>query len=77
MARATFIHGADDMGWLFSTHAEFTPLEHQWRLNSAVLYGNEDCPERIELHWSEHPLANSMAAFTLVQDPITGDLVLQ
>ncbi len=74
--RHTFIHGSADMQWLFSTHAKFVPLPYQSRIRSAVIYGNEDCPERIDLHWAEFPLANSMPAFTLVQDPDTGDLAL-
>ena len=71
--RQTFINTPADMDWLFSVHLR------QWaalrpRMHSAVLYGSEDSPERIEVHWDYSPLANSMAGLT-VQMSDAGELV--
>lgn len=44
------ISGADDMAWLQST----TKIDCRDYL-SAVISGNEDCPERVDLYKSEMP----------------------
>lgn len=40
----TFLETPGDMEWLAEVH---WPLA--WRYKKAILYGNEDCPTRIEL----------------------------
>lgn len=65
--RHTFINSAEDMSWLFSTHLRTCAPEVQ-RCQSAVVFGNEDSPERVELHWDVNPLANAMPAAVYMQD---------
>ena len=72
--RETFIHGADDMQWLFSTHCKAVAAQLSTRCHSAIIFGNEDCPEKVLLYWDEFPLANSAPACTMVQNE-NGNLV--
>ena len=44
----TFLNETEDMDWLWSTHLKpFNTLRLDFK--SVMLYGNEDCPTRIEL----------------------------
>jgi len=66
--KSTFINSVDDMSWLFDTHLkenkEFYP-----EYNSAILYGNEDCPEKIELYKKKNPLVGDFfVLFSLMDD---------
>lgn len=68
--RSTFINQPEDMAWLFSTHLKALPPLAGKSLalcRSAIVTGNEDCPDEIELHWAVHPLAYEMAAAHFVR----------
>lgn len=66
----TFINNPSDIQWLFSTHLKNiqTIGKPLTGCQSAVVYGNEDCPDAVELHWDKFPLANAMPAARFVQD---------
>jgi hypothetical protein len=52
----TFLNTKSDMEWLFSTHlANRFEFKH---FHSAILYGNEDCPEKVDLFFREEPLVS-------------------
>ena len=48
----TFINKPEDMLWLKETHLDKFDIGAS---KSAMLYGNEDCPERIELFEDGNP----------------------
>ena len=50
----TFINSPDDMRWLADVH--LADLNISWKPRSAVIDGNEDCPESIELYPRKDPL---------------------
>lgn len=51
--KTTFLHYSDDMEWLadklLATGAKFAGMR------SVILYGNEDCPEAVDLYRQENP----------------------
>jgi hypothetical protein len=49
--RQTFLDSKDDMLWLREIHWPTLPAEYQ----SAMIYGNEDWPSRIEAYTSPCP----------------------
>lgn len=51
--KVQMISGAADMGWLRDTHMQGVDIA--WA-GSAVLHGNEDCPQKIELYDAVEPL---------------------
>lgn len=65
--REQFLNDPDDMKWLFEVHIsrqdEWKPDRPMDHYQSAVMYGNEDSPERIELfydtrpHYEDEPIA--------------------
>ena len=50
--RETLISGDEDMRWLREVHWPELPANY----HSAVIFGNEDWPERIEAYESADPL---------------------
>lgn len=52
MARVAFLNTADDMKWLRDVH--LPRLSKKFK--SAVIYGNEDYPEMIEVYEKRDPL---------------------
>ncbi|HSW91035.1 MAG TPA: hypothetical protein VLG09_00105 [Candidatus Saccharimonadales bacterium] len=50
--KQTFINSADDMEWLRETH--LTNL-HVESFNSAIIYGNEDSPVKVDLYLDQNP----------------------
>jgi hypothetical protein len=63
--RQTFLSGDEDMTWLRDVHCPTLPAEY----HSAILYGNEDSPERIEAYLSPDPLVTDVP-FIII--PTTG-----
>lgn len=61
----TFLDTEDDMEWLFDTH--LPNLSLSWKPRSAIIHGNEDCPERIDLFPRVMP--------KMIDVPLTGILV--
>jgi hypothetical protein len=57
-----------DIDWLFDTHLKAYPkLRGEYK--SFILYGNEDCPDKIELYKAQDPLVgDSFLEFTRNED---------
>ena len=59
--REVFINSPEDMEWLFEVH-NVKDVRISWEPKSAIIYGNEDCPDRIDLYpvaepnWNDPPL---------------------
>jgi hypothetical protein len=49
-----FLNAPADIEWLFDVHLSDYPLWRD-RTKSFILYGNEDCPQRVELFESSDP----------------------
>ncbi len=49
---ASFISGKSDMRWLKQVHLPKISLK---KFKSAMIYGNEDCPSKVELYRSADP----------------------
>lgn len=47
-----FISGREDMRWLKDVHLPRLSVK---KFKSAMLYGNEDCPTKVEVYRSENP----------------------
>ena len=50
----TFLNEYEDMDWLWSTHLEKFRLM-RLDFKSAIIHGNEDCPQKIELFKAPNP----------------------
>lgn len=48
--RQTFLESNEDLKWLFDVHAKGLSPQEKQRTKVAILFGNEDAPERIELY---------------------------
>ena len=57
-----FLNSIEDIGWLLSTHLKSSKMV----FNSFIIYGNEDCPEKVELFKRVMPTANSKPFATFV-----------
>ena len=57
----------DSIAWAFSEHVH-APDTGEYK--SAVLYGNEDAPKRIDFFRTARPLITSKVAFTWTPEPI-------
>ncbi len=57
MARTSLINSAADMKWLRDVHLPGLPAKYK----SAVLHGNEDAPDRIEIYERRAPLVSEEA----------------
>lgn len=53
--RQQLLNTPDDMQWLRDVHVKRLP----GRYKSAVIYGNEDCPTRIDLYKSATPTVDA------------------
>jgi len=74
--RVTFITAAvrrDDFQWLFDVHIKDPSLA---KCRSAMIYGNEDCPDKIEVWFADYPLAYEMPAAVFVRND-DGELIEQ
>lgn len=65
------LQSIEDMRWLSNTHI-CTAL----RPKSAVLWGNEDCPERVELYAQRNPEIADMPLAVYISDDF-GNLQLE
>jgi len=66
--RQTFITAAnaeDDFQWLFDAHIKDPALA---RCRSAVIHGNEDGPDKIEVWFADYPLAYERPAAVFVRN---------
>jgi hypothetical protein len=64
----------DDLQWLKEAHLKDLISDGQYeRVHSAVISGNEDCPEAVELYCSKNPMMNEKPEFTFERNS-EGDL---
>ena len=65
----TFINATEDMRWLLQTHLkEHANAPAVWKAKSAMLHGNEDCPQKIELYAKAEPRYDSKPSAAFVLD---------
>ena len=55
----TFLNDHSDMTWLFETHLSFL-CSVRGKFHSAMLYGNEDAPDRIDLYPYKEPTVKDL-----------------
>lgn len=48
------INESDDLNWLFTTHIKGS-VDRRELVRSACVYGNQDCPSRVELYERSEP----------------------
>lgn len=74
--RSQFLHHPDDMQWLREVHLRDVPVlgKPLTECRSAIIEGNEDCPDKITLYWARSPLAYEMPAAVLERSE-DGELV--
>jgi hypothetical protein len=65
----TFINSSDDISWLKENHLQ--DLEYE-NFNSAIIYGNEDSPEKIELFEKLEPLHTDTPTTFILKDDYSG-----
>jgi len=65
----TFINSSDDISWLKENHLQ--DLEYE-NFNSAIIYGNEDSPEKIELFEKLEPLYTDTPTTFILKDDYSG-----
>lgn len=68
--RITYLGGDDDMRWLRTTHWPSLPEDAR----CALLYGNEDAPEKVEAWRIDNPHHTSRADYTLTPISVTDKL---
>lgn len=55
-SRAQFFNDPSDVTWLRATHLKHLPHKE---FNSFILFGNEDCPDKIYLYSTFDPLCTT------------------
>lgn len=63
-----FLNSSEDMSWLREVHLPNLSEKYQ----SAVIYGNEDCPERIDAYTEAEPICSEEPLIHLLLD---GELI--
>lgn len=52
----TYLDEPEDVQWLKETHLKGVPLPAKYAdFQSFVIYGNEDAPDRLDLHTTKNP----------------------
>jgi hypothetical protein len=64
-----FLNALEDIGWLQTTHLKMFSLS----FNSFIIYGNEDCPQKVEIFKRINPTVNSKPMCVFISD-IDGNL---
>ena len=69
----TFLNKPEDIQWLFDTHLKgLTCMIQKGKVNSAIFFGNEDCPTIIDLFTQIEPLRKDNPKYTFaLQDNLT------
>jgi hypothetical protein len=62
--KAEFLNSINDIGWLQTTHLK----QYHFVFNSFIIYGNEDCPDKIELFKRLEPTINSKPFAVFLSD---------
>ncbi len=76
--KETFLDKPEDMRWLWETHLKSFPNIRfgKFELRSASIFGNEDCPSRIELYRKQIPLHTTKPSFIFKYDENTFNYLL-
>jgi hypothetical protein len=78
MTRETYLDDSEAREWILNTHAKAMPdgfKDLVRRCTSAfILYGNEDCPERIDFYATNSPMNGEEPMLTMRQSD-NGSLV--
>jgi len=61
------LNGIEDIAWLETTHLK-SHINVLGRFNSFMIYGNEDCPIRVELYKRKDLKVNSKPFLTFIAD---------
>jgi hypothetical protein len=56
ISKQTFINSTEDMLWLRETHLKLAVNCECNHFKSAIIYGNEDCPQMIDLYLETEPV---------------------
>jgi len=59
------LNSLEDIAWLQTTHLKHHP---NITFNAFLIYGNEDCPEKVELYRRQNPTVNSKPFATFIAD---------
>ena len=68
ISRETILNTTADIRWLWETHLKKFPSLRfgRFEMRSASIFGNEDCPSRIELYRKQEPLYTSKPYFVFL-----------
>jgi len=66
----------EDLEWLYSTHLKHVTKSKTQKINSFVIFGNEDSPSKIELYEKKLPEYNDYPIYTALPDDMTGEFVV-
>jgi len=69
--KTEFLNTLEDIAWLQTTHLKMYAMT----FNSFIIYGNEDCPQKVEIFKRVNPTINSKPLAVFVSD-IDGNLKL-
>lgn len=58
-----YLDSKSDLDWLFETHLKERAGE-RGKYHAAVFYGNEDCPDKIELYVERRPTVSDTPSLT-------------
>jgi len=77
MTRETYLDDSESREWILSTHARGLNDDEKTIIRRCVsafiLYGNEDCPERIDFYSTNSPMNGEAPMLSMRQD-CNGDL---
>lgn len=71
--RINFMNAPGDLDWLFETHLKSIAAE-RGQYKSFILYGNEDCPSRIDLYARKMPNYDAAPEKTLTRGGESNEL---
>lgn len=71
--RPTLISGSLSIDWLFETHLKHK-REFRALTKAAILYGNEDCPDGVDLYGKRMPLVSDKPLATFDNNDESGIL---
>jgi len=76
--KETILNTPEDMRWLWETHLKKFPNVRfgKFEFKSASIFGNEDCPSKIELYRKLEPLYTTKPSITFLYDENTLEYVL-
>ena len=78
IGRETILNTTADIRWLWETHLKKFPSLRfgKFEMRSASIFGNEDCPSRIELYRKQEPLYTTKPYFVFSYDEESSEYIL-